>query len=152
MTDTETSAELVAIDDPEAMIAAVKGEALPEIEDPETVARQIVERILSSDTADDVLGGRVADSAQEVIDRPFVLRGVRLLRSRFDEGPGVFAVLDVTYLDDGEPGAVTCSSRNVMAQAVQLYRLDALPREVVIRKAEQPTAAGYYPLWLASAH
>lgn len=149
--EAAAAASLVAIDDPEDMVAAIRGELVPEIEDPEQVALAIMERILAGETAEEVLGGLKAVHAEDVLSRPFTLHGLRLMRSRFETGPGVFAVLDCEFGDDGSREAVTCSGRSVLAQSVQLYRLGALPRSVKIVKAEQPTAAGFYPLWLESA-
>lgn len=151
MADSAPSAELVAIDDPEAMIAALRGEIAPMLDDPEAIAQRMVEQILAADDPDAVLSGLpAADHAQDVIGRGFQLQNVRLLRSRLDDGD-VFAILEGLYLDDGEPAVITCSGRRVMAQAIQLKRLDALPRDVKLRKAEQATAAGYYPLDLEAA-
>lgn len=143
--------DLVAITDPEDMVAAIRGELVPEIEDPEQVAKAIMERILASESADDVLGGSKALHAQDVLNRPFTLNGIRVLRSRFEGGAGVFIVMDATMGDDGATESITCSGRSVMAQAVQLYRLDALPRSVKIVQSENQTANGYYPLWLEAA-
>lgn len=146
--DVPNTTDLVVIDTPEAAVAALRGEVLPEIEDPEIVARQITERILSADSAEEVLGGMQAIHAQDVLTRPFTLHGVRFLRSRFNDGAGVFAVLDAEFGDDGSRQSVTCSSKNVMAQAVQLWRLGALPRDVVLKQSDTPTANGYNVLWL----
>lgn len=147
----EVTTALAVIEDPEDMVRAIKGELVPELEDPEVVAQGIMERILASETAEDVLGGAQAVHAQDVLDRPFVLSGLRVMRSRFEGGPGVFLVMDAEFGDDGSSAAVTCSGRTVMAQAVQLYRLDALPRTVKIVQAKQQTANGFYPLWLEAA-
>lgn len=142
---------LVVIEDPEDMVRAIRGELVPEIEDPEQVALNIMDRILSSETPEDVLGGTTAVHAQDVLGQGFTLNGIRVLRSRFEGGAGVFLVLDATMLADGASEAITCSSRNVMAQAVQLFRLDALPRDVKITQSDTPTANGYNVLRLESA-
>lgn len=153
MTSAETTpgVALAVIDTPDAAIAAIRGEVLPEVADPETVAKEIMERILSAETPEDVLGGNAPLHAKDVLTRPFLLNAVRFMRSRFENGPGVFAVLEAEMGDSGEAVSITCSSRNVMAQAVALWKLDALPRAVVIRQSDEPTAAGYNVLWLESA-
>lgn len=149
--DVEPGVSLAVIETPEQAVEAIRGNIVPEIEDPELVAKQIMERILAADSPEAVLGGNQALHATDVLTRPFLLHGVRFLKSRFQEGPGVFAVLDAEFGDNGERASVTCSSRNVMAQAVQLWRLGALPRGVVIRQSDTPTASGYNVLWLESA-
>ena len=152
MSKTDTpSTDIVALDTPDAMVSALQGTYVPEVEDPEVIARSIMDRILAAPSADDVLGGGEAVHSQDVLGRPFTLQGLRLLRSAFDAGPGVFAVLDAAMLDSGEKLAITCSGRNVMAQAVRLAQLDALPVDVKIVQADRPTASGYYPLWLHKA-
>lgn len=150
-TENTPATQLAVIEDSDDMVAAIRGELVPEIEDPEMVALQIMDRILAFESPDEVLGATQAIHAQDALDRPFTLHGLRLLRSRFEGGAGVFAVLDAEFGDDGSREAVTCSGRNVLAQAVQLYRLGALPRDVKIVRAETQTANGYYPLWLESA-
>lgn len=137
--------------DPDDMVEALRGNNLPEVEDPELIAQAITERILAAESAEEVLGNAQATHAQDVLNRPFVLHGLRLMRSRYNEGPGVFAVLDAEFGDDGSKEAVTCSGRTVMAQAVQLYRLGALPMSVQIVRAEKETANGFYPLWMEAA-
>lgn len=149
--ETLPTQDLAVIEDPEDMIAAMRGDLVPEIEDPEVIAAQIMERILTAETADEVLGGTTAVHAQDVLTRPFTLHGLRLMKSRFDAGLPVFAVLDAEFMDDGSREAVTCSARNVVAQAVQLYRLGGLPRVVKIVQSDTPTANGYNVLWMEAA-
>lgn len=146
--------ELVVLDDAQVELA-LKGElgdnvALA-IEDPQQVQLDIIKRILASPDADAVLGGQKAISGRETLERPFMLRGVRWHRSRFDEGLPVFAVLDAAFLDDGETAAVTTSAANVMAQAYALSKLGALPCDVKIVESDHDTAAGFKPQWLERA-
>lgn len=151
----DSSQELVSLTD-QQVEQALRGELEANevsltIEDPKVIQRQIIERILASPDAETVLGGSKAIGGREILGRPFELREVRWLKSRFDEGLPVFAVLDVEMLDDGEKLAVTSSSGNVMAQAYQLKRLNNLPIKLKIEEAEQATAAGFRPQWLVAA-
>lgn len=147
----EPGTDLVQINTPEEAIEAIRGNLVVKVEDPAVVANQIMERILESDSVDSILGSNIATHAQDVIGRGFTLTGVRYLKSRFDQGLPVFAVMDATFLDNGASAAVTCSARNVCAQAAALWKVGALPTDVVIRRAENPTGDGYFPLWLERA-
>lgn len=151
MAKASDTTDLVRIESADDMVAAIRGELVPEIEDPEQVALAIMERVLAMGSADAVLGGNQAIHAQDVLDRPFTLHGLHMMRSRFEGGAGVFVVLDAEFGDDGSHGAITCSGRTVMAQAVQLFRLDALPQTVKVVRAARETANGHFPLWLEAA-
>jgi hypothetical protein len=143
--------ELEVIQSPDEAIEALRGKVTVKIEDPAEIQRQMMERILDSENVEDILGRNAATHAQDMLDRPLMLNSVRYLRSKFKDGLPVFAVMEVTDGETGQPHAVTCSAQNVMTQAAMLWKLDALPIGVVIRRAEEPTANGYYPLWLERA-
>jgi len=122
-----------------------------EVLDPEAAAREIVARILQAPDAGAVLAQGQTVSAEAILGQPFELREVRFLKSGIDnpEGPDVYAILDAVDTDTGERQTVTCGSRNVMAQALRLKQLGELPAVVQIIRADKPTAAGFYPMWLA---
>ena len=148
------SAEIVSLD--EAQVEqALRGEIQQvsvAIEDPQAIALSIIKRILSSEDADEVFGGQEAVGGRDVLGRPFTLHGVTWHRSKYDEGGlPVFAVLDGTFLDDGERKAITTGATNIMAQVFQLKKLGALPQDVKIEEAAQETAQGYRPQWLVKA-
>lgn len=152
--DTATSTELVALSDAQVK-QALRGEideVTLTIQDPKVIQHQIIERILASEDADQVLQGRgVALHGREVLGRPFTLTGIRWLKSKYGEGLPVFAVLEAVTLDDGQEVVITSSAGSVMAQAYRLWELGALPKDVKIEEAETETAAGYRPQWLVTA-
>lgn len=117
----------------------------------EEAHRAIVQGILSADTVQDVLGQAGAVSLQDMLGEPFQLRDMRLLKSSFEEGPGVFGIFQCARPDDGSVFVATCGSQNVMAQALRLRELGALPVMVKCEQSERPSAAGYHPLWLTAA-
>lgn len=152
-----TTTEIITLD--EAQVEkALRGELAAEgvsiaIQDPRQVQIDIISRILESEDADAVFQGQTAISGRDVLGRAFTLKGVRWLKSKFDEGLPVFAVLDADMLDDGESLAITTSAGNVMAQAYVLaHKLpDGLPQNVKIVESEHDTAAGFRPQWLVRA-
>jgi hypothetical protein len=112
------------------------------------ISEQIIRRILSSTTADEILGGAGTTPARDVLDVPFTLVDLHLNKSGIDGGAlGMYAVLDGVNAD-GEKLAITCGASNVMAQAYQLRKIGALPVDVVIRQSDKPTANGYHVMWL----
>lgn len=145
------SQELTVIETPDEAIEAIKGNLTVKVEDPQEVAKRMMEAIFDAEDVDAILGRAIAIHAQDVIGRPFTLTGVRYMKSRFNEGLPVFAVMDAQFLDDGSSGSITCSARNVCAQAAALWKLEALPRDVKIMRTENPTADGYFPLFLEAA-
>lgn len=151
---TAAGTDLVSLTD-QQVEAALKGEldeVTLKIEDPQVIQHQIIERILASADAEQVLAGRgKALHGREALDRPFTLHGVRWLKSRFKEGLPVFAVLEATMLDDGESVVITSSAGSVMAQAFALHRLGSFPVDVKLTEADQETAAGFRPQWLEAA-
>ena len=150
-TEQGTDTQVLSDEQVEAALRGDLSEIKVAIQDPREVQLDIIKRILESPDAEAVFQGQQARGGKEVLGRPFTLRGVRWLKSSFDEGLPVFAILDASFLDDGEQLAVTTGSTNIMAQAYQLHRLGALPCDVIIEEADRDTAAGFRPQWLVKA-
>lgn len=118
---------------------------------PDEVALDIIRRVLDANTVDDVLGGAGAIHARDYLGRPFALRAVKFNRSNYDgAGPQFYAVLEGAD-ENGEKVVITCGARNVLAQAWKLDDMGALPVQVQLEEAPNPTEAGYRPMWLAKA-
>lgn len=125
--------------------ALLEGDITLEV-DPEAIARQIVEQIITAPSVDAAFHERPVWHANESIGRRYVLRGVRWLPSNVAGGPALFAAVDVVDLDTGEVGIMTTSG---FKQLAKLYVLDSrkgFPRTVENTQSMRPTAAGYYPL------
>jgi hypothetical protein len=134
----------------EILQAIVGGEDLPESSAQQSQAG-IVARILAADDAGSVLDMGEPTKAEDLEQVPLTVRGVRWMRSTFDEGPGVYAVVDASRDDNEEQVKVTCGSVNVMTQLLRLQTMDAFPQKVKIVKSSRPTKSGYYPYWLQPA-
>lgn len=156
-TEEATGTEVAIPDDRIAeAIASGDGGVQAFVEDPLQVSQAIVARILAAETLEEVLDQGKALHARDVLGRPFTAHAVRFNTSSFAGGesgsPGVFAVIDAEFHDDGSRAVVTCGSRNVMAQlyrAKQLGELSAKP--FAIKESDTPTAAGFTPMWLVEA-
>lgn len=66
--------------------------------------------------------------------------------SQFDGRLPVFLILDVTWLDTGERGVLTCGSEMAVAQLLNAWKLGALPIDVEIFRKPTPTKAGFHPM------
>lgn len=119
--------------------------------DPGLIQADITRRVLEAPTAEDALKLGEAVNAEDYLDIPFVLRGFRFQESSFEEGPPVFAAMDVADPNTGETFVLTCGSVNVMAQIIKLQLEESLPREVKIVRSQRETRRGFSPMWLVAA-
>jgi hypothetical protein len=131
----------------------ILGEAeLPAQDDPAVVSRSIMERILESTTFEETFSARELEAWRDYEGVPVTINSWHLNPSSVegDEGgSGVYAVVDLTRMDDGEHIAVTCGGANVLAQLVTATRNGWLDRPVKL--TSNKTRAGYSALWLEAA-
>lgn len=146
-----TGTDLVVAQTADEAIDALRGNMVVQITDPVVVQREIISTILEADNADEILGQTTNTvGLSQMLDTPFELNAVRIMKSNLPDGLGVFAVLDAT-MEDGREAKVTTGAGNVMAQAVALWKNDLLPIRVRAVEAETPTASGYRPQRLEAA-
>jgi hypothetical protein len=118
---------------------------------------EIAKQIMLAETVDDVLNrSQTVTHARDVLDRPFMLLGIEFRTSDINPNQPVFALLTARfagerYRDDEETELISCGGLNVMAAALRLEELEALPRMVQIHQADKATKAGFWPLWLQAA-
>lgn len=122
-------------------------EEMPET-DPEEGARAIVARILSAESADDVLSISSVTHAQEILQVPLEIFRVKWQRGTFEEGTTCYVVLSAVVIETGERVTITCGGTNVMVQLVKMGIIGAFPFKARITKSIKATARGFYPLWL----
>ena len=118
--------------------------------DPQQAALDMVTRILSSESIEDVLEGKAAVHASDVLGQPLAVHGVRWNESDLADGAGFYALIDCVDAD-GQGFAVTCGAITVMAQLSRLDDLNAFPIALVITEASKPTKSGYRPMSLAKS-
>lgn len=117
----------------------------------DVVAFQIAQRIMDSETAEDVLAEQTLPDAEEFMDQAIQVNEVGFLKSDFEGGLGLYAVIAGQMVGNGEAFRFSCGGTNVVAQLAKLMELDALPVNVVLTKAARPSAQGFFPLWLRPA-
>lgn len=158
MTEKTAGAELIIPSDTEleqAIAAIMDGTPLPGAPvDAEAVSRGILERILQAGTYEEIFRPQSLDAWRDHKGRPAEVNGLHLNQSTYEASEGgvtsaVYAVVDVTWLDDGEVGTVTCGGRNVLMQLVQALRKGLIPGAKV-KLVGNRTGEGYEALWLES--
>jgi hypothetical protein len=130
----------------------ILGEAeLPAQEDPAIVSRAIQERILAGTTFEETFSKRELEAWREYEGVPVTIQSWHLNRSTVEDGSGagVYAVVDLLRMDDGEALTVTCGGANVLAQLVTATRNGWLDKPVKL--TANRTAGGFDALWLEAA-
>lgn len=129
-----------------------KADDIVEVElTPEEQQLRIVQRILESQTVDEILASFEATPIDDVLERPFELHRVRWERSEYEQGQPYYALLDATMIDTGESVTLTTGSTTVVAQLYALARKGALPQKMRCVQSSKPTSRGYYPKNLVRA-
>lgn len=119
-------------------------------QDPEQVAKEILEQILSATTEDELDAISRATGWRELPGVPVEIHGFKPLPSRFDgEGPKWFAVVQGIRMDSGLPVVLTTGSLNVLGQLVRLAGMKAFPCVRYLEERETQTK-GRSVLWLAT--
>lgn len=117
-------------------------------QDPDTVADDIVARILASETLEEVFAPQAVEHARDLVGQPMTIQRAKVNQSDYEGGPGVYAIVEAVLHDDGRTTTFSCGGRNVLAQLYKAAQMGAIPIDVVLEEAPRPTKNGYRPLWL----
>ncbi len=150
-----SSTDLAQLDELEAILL---GEVEPPevADDPTEISREIMAQLLAAESDEELEQMGTAIGWRELLGVPVQLTGFRWRPSAFDgadsegaKGPQVFFVIFGTRLDTGDRVTLTTGAGNVLAQLVNMARRQTLVGAIrSLKKADRPTARGYYPLWL----
>lgn len=135
----------------EDLTPVLLGDREIEYQDPDAINRAITEHILGATTIDEILAPVGTTSAEDVAGMKLSIRGVRFNRSSFEDGPGVYCLIDATATDSGEAYTIACGARNVMAKLYRAHQLGVEIPPVMIVKSKTATSNGYFPLDLVAA-
>ena len=125
------------------------GDVVPMTEDPEAVTAAMLNRIMQSETIDDILEESTTIKIQDRLGKPFWIDTVELRTSDYSEGIGVYAVMSCRFFDTPNLSeTVTVGSATIVAQVTTLLRKGFLPCAVEAYQSDKPTAQGFYPLSL----
>ena len=139
--------EVVVKDTDSAIARFLSAAQTQQVIDPEQAALDMVRRILTAGTPDEVLEGSAAIHAVDVLGQTLTVVGVKWNESDNASGPNFYAVMECVDAE-GEPFAVTCGAISVMAQLFRMDELHAFPVRVAIEEAARPTKSGYKPMHL----
>lgn len=95
----------------------------------------LVEEMAHADSPAAVLAGGYPLHAEEVIDRPLGVYGVKIRQGEFEENEnlGFYAVMDVELLDTMQRRWVTCGGHKVLAKLYGLDVRNAWPTAMVLK-------------------
>lgn len=153
-TDTQvvssTDVEVMPQGSEDAILALLQSMGETIVDTPDDVSMAIMERILRSESVEQLLAPQGTTHARDILGQTIVIIDAHFLESSVEgDGPGVYAVLDA--LVDGEPMAVTCGARTVLIQVLKAKNAGWLPMTCQIEQSSQKTKSGFYPMWLAAA-
>lgn len=117
--------------------------------DSEEVQRAMAHSILSADDDAVVFGSASLPAWSELVGVPVELHGVHFNPSNVENGPGIYAVVDLTRLDTGERETRHVGGYRPVAQLLNLWRRSRYPfkgKLVEVAKAKSGQSA---PLGIA---
>lgn len=130
---------------------AVLSGYVPEFVDPEALALEFAQRLMSAATPEALFSIVEAVKASEMFGELFTLTDAQFLRSDFDEGGlSVYALLRCHNESRGD-FAVTCGGRNVVVQCLRAREEGWLPRTVTLAEAGQQKVGRDRPVYLVMA-
>ena len=93
----------------------------------DAIQDEMVRRVLEAETAEQAFGGFTATPAAELEGQLLAVHGIAWMRSAFNEGPKVYALLDCIIDATGERVTVSMGGRTLMASFVWAQRNRAMP-------------------------
>jgi hypothetical protein len=120
--------------------------------DAEDLTEQTLTSILTATTAEAVLVDPESDGLRDIVGEPFYLVGIKgwlhsQLKGKEEER---YLMIDAGR-DDGTRFTVTTGSPFASARALQLAKLDQLPRRVKAVELENKRSPGTFSLWIVDA-
>lgn len=114
----------------------------------EASADRLILQLLDATGMDELNAPWDSSSTDALAGRTLSIRAVSQRPSRFEDGDGVFLVVDAIDGKTGERVTFTTSAVAVVLQLARAYQLGLLPVTAEVVRAETPTERGYYPVHL----
>lgn len=121
--------------------------ALP-LADPAEATDRIVAALLAATDLDALNEPWESDKLERLLDKALILDTLKVLPSRYAEGPGIFLRVEGADEKTGERIGFATSSWAIMAQLTAAYMHKLLPILARPMRSENPTTKGYFPLHL----
>lgn len=125
------STEIVTIEQVEDVLLHGGELAVVESEDAQL---DMVQRILAAESIEQAFEGFSSTPASALEGELVEVRGVAWMRSAFDEGPKVYALLDAAVVSSGEQVTISMGGRSLMASFLWAQRQKAMPLRGVFRR------------------
>lgn len=91
------------------------------------VQDDMVQRVISAASLEEAFQGFKATPAAELEGIAVTINGIAFMRSAFDEGPKVYALLDAVITESDLPVTISMGGRTLMASFTWALRHDAMP-------------------------
>jgi len=111
-------------------------------------AERIVTQLLDAQTIDDLNAPWEGTSGRNLAGKRLSIRSVTQRSSTFEDGAGIFLVVDAVDAKTGEPAVFTTSALSVVIQLARVHQLGLFPVIAEVVVAERPTERGFYPYHL----
>ncbi|SRR6266568_6195249 len=105
----------------------------------DAVQDDMVKRVLAAGALEEAFADFKATPAAELEGVGVTVNGIAWMRSAFEEGPKVYALLDCVVTDTGESVTVSMGGRTLMASFVWAQRNEAMPFTGTFRKERSNT-------------
>ena len=146
--DTVERGELVqygsAIEELSAYIAGLEPEDDAEVQD------RILRSILSASSPEDLVKAGGTVPTEELLNIHLRAHAIHPDESRFESGPGWYLHVDVETVANGDRMTMRTGAADVVVKLVQAARRGWLPLDFKMEKAQAPSKAGYYPIFMRS--
>lgn len=108
----------------------------------------ILGQIMAAQTVEQLADAWGSQNTENVLDRPLTVTGISKSPSEVGKELGFFLVVEYIDKTTGAQGVFTTGSISVVAQLCKAYVEGWMPLDVLVRKADRPTADGFYPMHL----
>jgi hypothetical protein len=127
--------------------ALISGQ-IPEMVDPDAVAREIAMMLLEAKTPEALFAAPGTTKPVEILDQPFVLERVRFMPSTIEDAKSpIYALMDL--LDHhGEVRVVPCGGQAVVVQCLRAVEEGWLPVSIRLVEAGRQREGRNRPLYL----
>lgn len=105
----------------------------------DSIQDDMVQRVIGAKSLEEAFADFKAVPVAELEGIALEVRGIAWMRSAFEEGPKVYALLDCAHADTGEAVTVSMGGRTLMASFVWAQRNEAMPFKGTFRKERSNT-------------
>lgn len=120
---------------------------LTAVEDVDVQAK-VLQAVLAATTAEDILRAGEALPAEQLLNIPIRVEGIRASESGFVDGADYYLHVDATIIGNGDKVTFSTGSSDVVMKLVAFSMRGLFPVDCRIERAAKATANGFFPLFL----